>query len=329
MRKALFSFSLLVVALAIIGCKPYMGEKFIDIKPNETAFVVPFEGASKTNQGKFDSVDFLEERKVASKRINISRRYRSIGRMPGSYDIVDTVRVITVDRSPVSRHWTADRQTGTTDTDDAIYVESQDSIGFGLGVNITAAVEEPDTATYLYNFPQSRPLHQVVDSDVKSFITAIMAREFGTRDLAACKTDKSEVFKVIREETIPYWKKFGITIRTIGLSGGLTYENPQIQQVIDENYAAEMLIEKRENEARAQKHENDRLFSIEENNRLRAEEFNKALEAQTAKIQLEIERMRAEADLERAKRWDGKLPANMMPENSQFLFSLDTDKATN
>ena len=315
-------FVLAICLLSLVGCKPYMAEKFVDVGPNETAFVVPLEGANKSEQGKFESVEYLEERKVATKRINIARRYRSVGRMPWSAEIVDTARVITVDRSPISRHWTASRETGTTTQDDAIYVESRDSIGFGLGVNITAAVEEPNTALYLYNFPQSRPLAQVIDSDVKSYITAIMAREFGERELHECKTDKSAVFDVIRKEAIPYWKDFGITIRTIGLSGGLTYENPQIQQVIDDNYAAEMLIEKRENEKKAQEQENARLLSIEVNNRQRAEEFNKALEAQREKIKLEIERMRAEADLERAKKWNGQLPANILPEGSPLLYGL-------
>jgi len=322
MKSASVLFLVVALSLGVTGCKPYMGEKFVDIKPNESAFVVPLEGASKDNQGKFESVEYLEANKIAAKRINVARRYKNVGRMPWSVEIVDTVYVITVDRSPISRHWTAARETGTTSKDDAVYVESKDSIGFGIGATITAAIDEPNASLFLYNFPQGKPLSEVIDSDVKAFVTSILAEEFGHRDLAQCKTDKAEIFKTAFDATKKYWDSFGVTIRTLGHSGGLTYENPQIQQAIDDNYAAEMLIEKRENEKEAQKHENGRLLSIEINNRQRAEEFNKALEAQTAKIRLEIDRMRAEADLKRAEKWDGKLPSNILPEGSPLLYGL-------
>ena len=324
MRHFVLILTIAVLCMGVVGCKPYMEEKFVDVKPNESAFVVPLEGATKANQGKFESVEYLEERKVAVKRINIPRRYRSVGRMPWSADIVETVRVITVDRSPISRHWTAERETGTTVKDDAVYVESQDSIGFGIGCTITAAIEEPNASLYLYNFPQGRPLEQVIDNDVKAYVTSLLAEEFGARDLSACKTDKAQVFKVAYTKTKEYWAKFGVTIRTLGHSGGLTYENPKIQEAIDRNYEAEMEIERQENLKVAQVQENERLLSIEVNNRARAEEFNKALEAQTAKIRLEIDRMRAEADLKRAEKWDGRLPTNILPEGSPLLYGLQS-----
>lgn len=317
-------FMLLLLCAIMIGCKPYMGEKFVDIKPNESAFVVPLEGASKANQGKFDSVEFLEERKVATKRIAISRRYKSVGRMWWAAEIVDTVRVITVDRSPVSREWTSERATGTSPNDDLIYVESKDSIGFGIGCTITAAIEESNSATYLYNFPQGRPLEKVLDSDIRASVTKVLAREFGARDLAQCKTDKAAIFDIAFKETGEYWRTFGVTIRMLGHSGGLAYENPKIQDAIDRNYEAEMEIERNENLKRAQEHENARLLSIEVTNRERAEEFNRALEAQTAKIRLEIDRMEAEARLEMAKKWNGQLPTSILPQGSNLLMGLDS-----
>jgi len=323
-RKSVSLFLFAALCFGVVGCKPYMGEMYKDIGPSETGFVVPLEGANKTSQGKFDSVAFLEERKVAAKRINIPRRYKSTGRMWYDVEIVETVRVITVDRSPVSREWTAEHETGTSKNDDLIYVESKDSIGFGIGCTITAAIEEPNTATYLYNFPQGRPLADVIDKDIRASITKILAREFGARDLAACKTDKAAIFDIAFAESSKYWKKFGVTIRMLGHSGGLSYENKRIQDAIDKNYEAEMEIERKENLKMAQKQENERLLSIEVNNRLCAEEFNKALEAQTAKIRLEIDRMEAEARLEMAKKWSGNLPNSILPQGSNLLMGLDS-----
>lgn len=308
------------------GCKPFKGEVYEEIAPNETAFVIPLEGASKDNQGKFDSIEFLEERKVAAKRINIPRRDRQVGRAPWNVEYIPVVRVIKVDRSPLSRHWTSDRETGTSSRDEAIYVESKDSIGFGVGITITAAVEEANTATYLYHFPQARPLSEVIDNDVKAFITSVLAREFGGRDLAQCKTEKADAVKVAFEESAKYWKGFGITIRTLGHSGGLHYENPKIQEAIDRNYEAEMEIERQENMKVAQLQENERLLSIEDTKRKAAEIFNQALEAQREKIRLEIDRMRAEADLKRAEKWNGQLPANILPEGSPLLYGLPSQR---
>jgi hypothetical protein len=45
----------------ISGCKPYGATRIVEIKPNETAFVVPLVGDS-TEQAQFQSVEFLEDR---------------------------------------------------------------------------------------------------------------------------------------------------------------------------------------------------------------------------------------------------------------------------
>lgn len=324
------TFIALSVIFLVAGCKPYMEEKFVDIEPNETAFVVPLEGASKANQGKFESVEFLEEKKVAAKRINIPRRYRSTGRMWFSSEIVDTVRVITVDRSPVSRRWTETNEIRNEDVDsqtECIWVESQDSIGFGLGVTITAAVLEDNTSQFLYMFPSGKPLSVIIDQEIKAYAQQVLASEFGQLDLKDCKVQKGRIFAVAGDQVKSFFQEtYGITITAFGHSGGLTYENEEIQQAINENYVAEMSIEKRENEAQAQKFENERLLSIEINNRQRAEEFNKALEAQREKITLEIERMNAEARLEMAKKWSGNLPSQILPSDSPLLLGLGTQK---
>ena len=325
MRGSLVIKTFILGALVgLTGCmKPYMEEKFVDIEPNQTAFVVPLEGASKSNQGKFESVEFLEEKKVAAKRITIPRRYRSTGRMWFDAEIIDTVRVITVDRSPVSRRWTDVDLSVITPSDECIWVESQDSIGFGLGVTITAAVLEDDTAKFLYMFPSGKSLSQIVDQEIKAYVQQILARDFGKLDLKDCKVKKAEIFATARSESTTFFKEtYGITITTLGHSGGLTYENKEIQDAINENYVAEMSIEKRENEALAQEHENARLLSIEQNNRARAEEFNLALEAQREKIMLDIEHMRAEAQLEMARKWNGQLPSQILPSNSPLLMNL-------
>jgi len=317
-----------ILAGVAAGCTPYKTEQFVEIKSNETAFVIPLEGATKDAQGKFDSVQFLEEKKVASKRITIPLRDRSLGRMYWDLEYIPTVRVITVDRSPVSRHWTPEKSTGTTEKNEALHVESLDSIGFFLGINVTAAIEEQDTAVYLYNFPTGKLLSEVIDNEIKAFVQQILAREFGKRTLTICKVEKADIFLKAFDEVRDYFKKFGITVRTLGHFGGLTYENPEIQIAIDRAYKTEMDIQTAKMEAQAQAERNKKDVSREEAIKQMAEIFQQAKEAQQTKIMLEIQRMSAEARLEMSKKWNGQLPQSILPQGSNLLLGLDSPAAT-
>lgn len=341
------------ISIMISGCmKPYDVPEFVRIESNETAFVIPIIGATRANQGKFESAAFLNELKVGTKRIQIPHTWVQTGRMSNTGEWVGTMRVLKVNRSPISREWTVDAASGTRNKDQGIYVESKDSIGFYVGVAITAAVEEVDTALYLYRFPSGKLLDNVIDENIRSFVQTELSAEFGRLPLEdkfrkelnaagemmdeiliieGCKTAKTAVFQQAAERIRAHFKTtFGITISNLGLIGGLTYDDEEIQEGINNAYLEEMAIKQAAN-ARKKQHEiNEMHLSIEVTNRERAEEFNIALEAQTAKIELEIRRMHAEANLERAKgfreRWKGQLPSNMMPANSQFLFNLDAGK---
>lgn len=163
-------YSVLFVAVVMVsaaGCRrPFQEPVFEEIGPNETAFLIPLTGANKKNQGRFDSADFLENQKVAAKRISIPTEWVQTGRKHADGKWVPIMRVLKVDRSPVSREWTSDLTSGTSVKDQAVYVESKDSIGFYIGVSISAAVEEEDTALFLYRFPSGRGLSKIVDKDI-------------------------------------------------------------------------------------------------------------------------------------------------------------------
>ena len=45
--------------------------EFVEIGPNQSAFLIPLTGANKAGQGKFMSIDYLQANKVATKRIQI------------------------------------------------------------------------------------------------------------------------------------------------------------------------------------------------------------------------------------------------------------------
>lgn len=315
--------------LAVIGsvfllsaCGPAPVEPIKEIKPNETAFVVPLEGASKAKQGQFMSLDYLEANKVAAKRVVIPIRKRTTGRGPGNYEWIPTVKVITVDRTPVTREWTDSSKTGSSSRNDGFRVESQDSIGFVLGGTLTARVTEANASAFLYNYA-GRPLRTVIDQNVRGYLQAYLTNAFGRLSLTECKKQKGEIFDAAYIAVVAKYEPFGVTIDTFGPSQGLKYTNVAIQQAIDDAYKAEMMIIQRRNEKTAQDEDNKRIKAAADTKLYEARKFAQAEKAQEKMISLEIQRMRAEAAMVQAKRWDGKLPAKILPANSNLLMNMN------
>src|SRR5437879_5608749 len=129
MRKFLL-FALLAPALS--GCmKPYDRPEYVEIDTSESAFLIPLEGDT-TNQAAFSSVQFLEQKKVAAKRIQITHRWNATGYWPTSGEWIGEVRLVKVDRRLVTREWTKHERTGTSPKDEAIHAEAKDSINFPM-----------------------------------------------------------------------------------------------------------------------------------------------------------------------------------------------------
>ena len=299
------------------------------IAPNETAFVIPLEGDSKA-QKQVQSIDYLKEHMVQAKRITIPVRKRSIGRMANSYEWIPLDRVVTVDRSLVTRQWTGMSKTedGKPNTNPGIHVESMESINFRVGFNVTALVQESDAATYLY-WHAGKPLTDIVDTNVRGFIQDIAAREFGSRSLEDCKAQKNAVFEVVAKETIAHFKDYGITIVSVGNAGGLQYEDEAIQTAINKTQTAQMSVAVAEQERLAQDKRNAMTVATATAQREAAEQFAKASEAQIARIGLEIETTKAKAMLTFAEKFDGHLPERILPQGSGFMMGLDAPLTQN
>lgn len=231
--------------------KPYQEQIFVLVEPNETAFVIPLEQGNKNVQGAFKSEKYLEENKVASKRIYIPTQWHQTGRISNSGKWIHSVRVIKVDRAPVTREWTAANGTGTSgNKKEDIEVESQESIGFGIGITSTASIPEEWASKFLYNY-NGRTLAQVMDNDVRAFIQNTLTSEFGIRKLSKCQAERKVIFDIMRVETTTYFKDMGVKIMNIGAAGQFNYLDEQIQTSINEKFASEMKKTTAENEVGA------------------------------------------------------------------------------
>lgn len=327
-KKSGSEVAMLILALGTVmattACTgPAHLEVFEEIGPNETAFLVPLEGDSSA-QGKFMSVEYLNGAKVATKRVTIPTRQHDTGRLPGDYEWVPTMKLIKVDRTPVTRAWTKSGETGTNPSNQAFCVESKESIDFCAGGVAIATIAEDDAAKYQYNYA-GKSLADVMDQDVHGYAGAIISREFGNRKLDDGRNSKADIFKAAFEETKTFFADKGVSLLQFGSSEGMNYTDPKIQAAINSTFVAENDKNTAENERVAQAKRNELDYAKAITARQVAEEFAKAKDANTALRQLDIQMVQAQAQLEFAKNlkdYKGNLPS-IVPQGSLFLFGAD------
>lgn len=325
----------ILLTLAFTGCmKKYDTPEFVEIQANETAYVVPLEDGAQKGV-KFDSEEYLETKKVALKRVQIPHRWNQTGRWEADGDWIDTVRVIAVDRTPVTRQWepgsNADQkgqELPKGKLDQAIWLESMDSIGFSTGFSVTAHIEESDASRFLYSY-KSKALREVLDTELRARIQSVASEVSASYKMDTLREKKNELIAKIKEDCIPFFKAKGITITTIGQFGGFGYENEKIQYAIDDTFVAQQAKVKNAALLEAQTDANKRIemeaLALAEAARTKAkgeadgklsvfkaeadglQAVNKALsDANQNPALMEVKRLEVQKAL--AEKWDGKWP---------------------
>jgi hypothetical protein len=275
---------LIVVALVVI--RPYDVPEYHEVDSSESAFLIPLEGDT-ANQAALQSVEFLKEKKVAAKRVQITHRWNQTGFMPRSGQWIPTVRLIKVDRRPVTREWTKSPKTGTSVRDEAIAGESRDSVGFSIGMGCTANIPEDLAAVYLYSYP-SKSLSEMMDTEVRNRVHQVIAEKAGEYDLFDLPAKKNDIMKAVREDVLPFFKAKGIEITTLAMLGGLTFDNPEVQKAIDDAAKSAQMKVAAEAKRAAQEVENKTL--------LLAAEGKAAAAKRDAQSRVEVEMVKVEGE---------------------------------
>lgn len=303
----------LVAGITLSGCvvKPYNKPKFVEIKPNQTAFVIPLEGKTK-DQGQFQSLGYLEDNQVAAKRIQIPRTWYKQGRLPGNGKYKDDVRVIVVDRFPETREWLSDKSRGTSDKAEGFVGESKDSIKFKVGMSATASIEESDAAKFLYKY-NGKTLQEVMDFEIRNKIGTTLLEKYGSMDMEKIRSDKEGVIKYVRGEVVPYFKEMGITLTNIGYVGDLEYIDENVQKAINERFNAQ-------EQQKAQEIKNK--TEIE-----KAKAETKAINERQATLEKSLKLRELEIQAEWIKKWDGKAPSVISGNGAEnFMMNIESDK---
>ena len=318
------------------GCvRPYDTPEYAEIDTSETGFLIPLEGNSG-HQAKFQSEEYLRELKVAAKRVQITHRWSQEGRLINSGRWIPTVRLIKVNRSPVTREWTAEAATGTAAKNQAIWIESSDSVGFSLGFTCTAFIPEDQAAKFLYWYPTGS-LSNVMDAEVRGRIQQVAAEIAAKYPLDTLRARKQEISDAVKNDITSFFAQRGIIITTVGMFGGMTYENAEIQKAIDNTVIAQQLKVVNEAKWEAQQRDNDRV-TLEANavaeraRRIAAGEADAKKIAAAAEAQAirDVNKALAEAgqnpllyqlrslEVERARvdRWNGQYPGYLLQTGS-------------
>jgi len=333
--KLAISAALVATMIGSTGCiKPPKVPDTKEIKPNETAWVIPLEGSSQSGQTKFNSVEFLEQHKVATKRIWIDKAEKPIGRFSWEIEWIPAVRVITVDRSLVTREWTDNTQTGTSSGNQGIPVNTKDNIGLTIGLTITASIDEDDASTYLY-YHGEKALADVVDSNVRSFAVAELNRQVSSLTLVDFQQQQPQIYATLFKDTAAYYKTKGVTIQYLGNAEGWHFIHKEIQDSIDKSFITQQDNKTAEMEQNAQKTRNDTQILINKtDNAIKvataqaevdaATKLEGAKEAALFRNNLQVQLLNAQAKMQMATKWDGKMPSNILPENSPMLLNMGT-----
>jgi len=230
------------------------------ILPNQTAFWVPDAGANKDSQAQFESEEYYNERKIASKRFVIPHaKLANTGGYYGWDYYVPTGRLYIVDRTPYSHEWVKSRERGSSNTDQSFPCQSKEGLNITAGVSIAASVAEQDAAKFLYNFgvqqpkgnpndPQvifqsvyyGRSLWSVMDDVGRKKVQTLVCNEIGRRTFDKANEDYVPMMDDIEKNVRAYFKNFGITINFIGWADTFEFDS-EVQRTVNNFYEAAKL----------------------------------------------------------------------------------------
>lgn len=292
MKKLLsFLLTLTMLCTCLTGCvRPYDKPEFVTIEPHQTAFLIPLIGDT-TSQASFESEEMLMQAKVAAKEIQIPHRWVQTGRMHWKGEWRATMALIVVDRSPVTREWSSTKDIGTSASNQAIYAESSESIGFSAGMNCSAQIySENDAVKFLYCY-NNKPLSEIMDTEIRARVESKFVEECASRTLNDILVEKEKIMEDVRNDVVTYFSERGITITVLGMKDGLEYDDTSIQKSINDKFSSEMKLT-------TQKNENERIISEAEAKAEANRILSESLTDEVLKQQM-------------YGKWDGKLPEVM------------------
>jgi hypothetical protein len=305
--------ALFVVVASMSGCvRAYKQELYYDTKPNEAVFLIPME-ESIEDQGSFNTSkdkDYYDSKLIRTTRVNLRQRWKSTGRLNSVGKWILKDKLIKVDLTPQSRKWTLDKDTGSTTKNDGFKLESKDSIAFSIGGVCTARIT--DSSLFLASYGEAMSLSKIMDNNIKTHFEGELTRGFADVALSTGREQKSSIADKAREVTAELFLKRGITIDTLMVTGGMKYEDAEIQKGINDEFIAGLKESVQEKENAARNKANDQMIRDANKKKEEADIFAKTAQIQTKMMQLQISLIDAETRKIYAQNWNGAYPEKML-----------------
>lgn len=319
-----------LVLMLLPGCvrQPFEPVELETIGTNEEGFLIPYLGDTR-KQSSTNNEEFLRENLVATKQIRIPQQWVPLGYETFGWNgrWQAAAKLIKVDKSPVTREWTADPNTGTSNRNEAVWVMTSDQVEFSTGWTCTARIASRDDAVkFLHNYP-SGSLQSVMDTEVRAKLQAEFGLEVTDLPMEELRKNATPHFKRVVKELTTFFAERGITITNLGISGGFVYKDKAIQDMLVKVFNAEQEKSIAVAKTQAQEQLNkQRLLEADgkaqailaekkaEADGIKAVADAKAYEIEKAKEDLStyLRLKQLELDAKRTEKWDGKFPVYYM-----------------
>lgn len=318
----------ILVVLSVSGCRrPFEPIKLEMIKSTEEGFLLPNsnpggQAQAKTEEYYKKNLVFTQEVKIPQKWVQ--RDYETFG-YNGQWQ--DDAVLIKVDRSPITREWTADPNSGTSQKNEAIWVMTSDQVEFSTGWTCTARIESREAAVkFLYNYPNGS-LETVMDQEIRAKIQSTFGLAVTDLPMDSLRKEATPVIVQTVTDVKTFFEERGVSITNLGITGGFVYKDPKIVAKMVEVFTAEQEKSIAMAKSVAQV-ETNKTIQLEADAKAKASLTVKEAEAQGIQLvadakAYEIEKAqensgtyitlkRLELEHDKLEKWDGKFPNYFM-----------------
>lgn len=292
MRKILFALTLLAaVMVSFTGCvRPYDKPEYVEVGPNETAFVIPMftdENVKTEDQVHLnENVEFYKKNMVSSKLIQIPHKWIKTGRTARSGYYKGTVRVITVDLTPRSGNWLQNDK-------NAIKVETAASQGITIPMSYTVRIKPEDAALYL-SYYKAVDFQSVIDTQINRFFAQEAGKAFHKVEYKDVAKQRDVILASAVDKTRDHFAQQGITIDQLAIVDGLIYDDASLQTNIDEQAKMQAQIVLEDQKAL--------LITKQKANKIAEANIDADVaRAKASTLDIELKRKRAEQEIENTK----------------------------
>lgn len=323
--KASAALCLLALLPLTAGCwRPFEPIELQTISPNEEAFLLPLTADVK-QQTSTNNEEYLKQNLVYTKQVRIPQQWVQKG-----YEYLGpngkwqaAAILVKVDKSPVTREWTADPNSGTSNKNEAIWVMTSDQVEFSTGWTCTARIASRDDAVrFLHNYPNGS-LKDVLDTEVRGKLQATFGLEVTDQPMTKLRQEATPHILRTTKDVCDFFKDRGVTITNLGITGGFIYKDKSIMDTMVRVFNAEQEKAIATAGFQAQEETNKAVFA-EAEGRAKALIMSKQAEADSIKLvadaksyeidkakmdsEMYVTLKRLEIERDKLQKWDGKFP---------------------